>query len=161
MEIYLIRHGIAAEAIEYAEDKDRPLIERGRTKTEKVAERLVQLEIKFDLLLTSPFLRAKQTADILKKAGLANKITELEHLSPEGNLSDWLQELPETRETIALVGHQPNLGNWAEQLVWGTVGEKLMLKKAGIIGVQIPSLSEEPSGKGELFLLVSPKWMLA
>jgi len=58
-----------------------------------------------------------------------------------------------------LVGHQPNLGNWAEMLVWGTIKNKIIVKKAGIIGLSIPD-QEMPIGNSELFLLTSPKWLL-
>jgi len=159
MEIYLIRHGIAAEATDYEKDEIRPLTEKGRLKTQKVAERLAQLEVKIDLLLTSPLVRAKQTTEILLP--LANKVEESEYLAPEGTLLEWLKQFQPSQkiQTLALVGHQPNLGNWAEQLVWGSSQEKLNLKKAGIIGVEIPVLDVN-LGRGTLFLLVSPKWLL-
>jgi len=60
---------------------------------------------------------------------------------------------------LALVGHQPDLGNWAETLVWGYAKEKLVLKKAGVIGINIPDTGS-PIGKSELFLLTSPKWVI-
>ena len=157
MEIYLIRHGIAVEATEYEDDRIRPLTEKGRSKTKQVAERLAQLEVKFDLLLTSPLVRAKQTTEIL--APLANKVEESLYLAPEGKLSDWLKQFQPSQkiQTLALVGHQPDLGTWAEQMVWGKDGEKLILKKAGIIGIELPIIE---LGQGNLFLLASPKWLL-
>jgi phosphohistidine phosphatase len=130
----------------------------GRLKTIKVADRLTQLGVKFDLLLTSPLLRAKETAAIF--SSLADQIQETAHLAPEGRIEDWLQEFqPNGIKALALVGHQPNLGNWAEQLVWGSCQEKISLKKAGIIGVEVPT-TDKSMGTGSLFLLVSPKWLL-
>ncbi len=161
MELYFIRHGIAEDTSEYEDDRMRPLTDKGRIKTEKVAQRLVQLEIKFDLILTSPLIRAKQTAKILHRAGLSSILEESHHLAPEGSLQNWLKShYPASIQTIALVGHQPNLANWAEQLIWGSPQDKLILKKAGIIGVELPSIEETLLNKGELFLLVSPKWIL-
>jgi phosphohistidine phosphatase len=56
------------------------------------------------------------------------------------------------------VGHQPDLTDWAEQLIWGEIREKLILKKAGIIGLSVPPLAS-PLGQCQLFLLTSPKWL--
>jgi phosphohistidine phosphatase len=153
--IYFIRHGIAEPG---ENDIIRPLTKEGIVKTTKVAQRLAQQGIKFDLMLFSPLVRASQTAQIL--ANLAEQIEQCEHLSPDGQFSQWLQEFSEKDfETLALVGHQPNLTNWAEQMIWGTIQNKLILKKAGIIGIEIPTLSEG-AGRGSLFLLTSPKWLL-
>jgi phosphohistidine phosphatase len=55
------------------------------------------------------------------------------------------------------VGHQPDLTDWAEQLIWGEIKEKLILKKAGIIGLSVPPIAS-PLGHSQLFLLTSPKW---
>ena len=153
--IYFIRHGIAEQG---ENDIIRPLTKEGIVKTTKVAQRLAQQGIKFDLMLFSPLVRASQTAQIL--ANLAEQIEQCEHLSPDGQFSQWLQAFSEKDfETLALVGHQPNLTNWAEQMIWGTIQNKLILKKAGIIGIEIPTLSEG-AGRGSLFLLTSPKWLL-
>jgi len=57
-----------------------------------------------------------------------------------------------------LVGHQPDLTNWTELLIWGEIQGKLILKKAGIIGLDLLDLSN-PIGTSELFLLAGPKWI--
>jgi phosphohistidine phosphatase len=162
MDIYLIRHGIAADPSEY-DDRDRPLTDKGREKTERVAEKIRQVGIKFDLILTSPLIRAKQTAQILLEVGLTNLVEEFIPLSPGGNLQEFLQTWAEsdygkTEGAIALVGHQPDLTDWAEQLIWGEIREKLILKKAGIIGLSVPPVAS-PFGQCQLFLLTSPKWL--
>ena len=162
MDIYFIRHGIAADASEYEHDRDRPLTEKGREKTERVAEKIREIGVKFDLILTSPLVRAKQTAQILLEVGLSNLVEEFIPLSPGGNIQEFLQtwtdsDYGKTEGAIALVGHQPDLTDWAEQLIWGEIGEKLILKKAGIIGLSVPPVPS-PLGQGQLFLLTSPKW---
>uniref|UniRef100_A0ACD5GP52 Phosphohistidine phosphatase SixA n=1 Tax=Desertifilum tharense IPPAS B-1220 TaxID=1781255 RepID=A0ACD5GP52_9CYAN len=90
MELYLIRHGIAADREAYERDRDRPLTEEGRKKTQKVAKRLRSLDLNFDLILTSPLIRARQTAEILLSQHLAPLLQESEHLAPEGELQAWL-----------------------------------------------------------------------
>jgi phosphohistidine phosphatase len=165
MELYLIRHGIAALREDYANDEDRPLTNKGREKTAKVAKQLHERGLRFDLILTSPLVRARETAAILQDAGLASNVEEFIALTPDGDIYAWISWLEErshkaTRDKgLALVGHQPDLGNWAETLVWGYAKEKLVLKKAGVIGINIPDTGS-PIGKSELFLLTSPKWVI-
>lgn len=163
-ELYLIRHGIAADRKHYANDADRPLTDEGVRKTRNVARRLQSLGLKFDLILTSPLVRARQTADLLQGEKLGTTLQEQTFLSPGGNIQDWLQWLegwqPQQPESkLALVGHQPDLGNWAEVLVWGEVREVLVVKKAGVIGLTLPG-SGSPIGNSLLFWLTAPGLLL-
>jgi phosphohistidine phosphatase len=165
MEIYLIRHGIAAERGEYSQDEERPLTPKGQEKTKKVAQRLLEIGINFDLILTSPLVRAQQTAAIFQEVGLSKKILTFPDLKPEGKLENWLnwwQESGYNNEDnkLALVGHEPDLGQWIELLIWGEIADKLIVKKAGIIGLKLP-VNVTPIGKSELFLLTSPKWLIS
>ena len=164
-EIYLIRHGIAADRADYPHDEGRPLTEKGRQKTAKVARRLREIRLQFEVILTSPLLRARQTAEILQTAGLSDRLEEFPPLAPGGNLSDWVNwwsssRYNKGRSCLALVGHQPDLGNWAEILIWGRSQAKLTVKKAGAIGLALPE-EKTPIGNSELFLLVSPRWLLS
>ena len=159
-QVYLIRHGIAVDRALADQDETRPLTEKGRKKTKEVAKAIKETGVSFDQILTSPLLRARETAEILKDKGLTQHLETFSPLTPHGNIQDWLNWWENCQqETVALVGHQPNLGNWAELLVWGKAEEKLVVKKAGIIGLNCPE-NESPFGKSELFLLTSPKWLL-
>ncbi|MEO8890094.1 MAG: phosphohistidine phosphatase SixA [Coleofasciculaceae cyanobacterium] len=164
MELYLIRHGIAAAKTDYDNDEKRPLTEEGRKKTQSVAQQIREHKLHFDLMLTSPLVRAKETAKILQDMGLSDQLEEFSPLAPDGNIQDWVSWLKERRQitddkSIALVGHQPDLGNWAELLIWGKAQEKLVLKKAGIIGLTLPTTGT-PLNQSQIFLLTSPKWLL-
>lgn len=163
MQIYLIRHGIAADRNAQTTDAERPLTEAGRKKTKRVAQRLGDLGVRFDVLLTSPLVRAQQTAAMLEQTGLAARCEVFTPLAPGGDIHLWVNWYQlQTYQAIALVGHQPDLGQWAGQLVWGeqwTNGDRLILKKAGMIGIKL-NPSGNPLGNGELFLLTSPKWLL-
>ncbi|MGB3262614.1 MAG: phosphohistidine phosphatase SixA [Microcoleus sp.] len=163
MHLYLFRHGIAAEPEEYDTDSERPLTKQGDRKTRKIAQRLYDLEIQFDLILASPLLRAQQTAQILLSVGLSSKITESAALAPSGDIGDWLKWYKQWQETgsrsLVLVGHQPDLGNWAETLVWGRSQDALILKKAGIIGLILPETGS-PVGRSQMFWLTGPKFLL-
>ena len=65
MELYLMRHGIAEEASRTGKDRDRALTEEGIERTRATGKALVQVGVKFDLILSSPYLRAWQTAEII------------------------------------------------------------------------------------------------
>ncbi|MBD1996428.1 phosphohistidine phosphatase SixA [Leptolyngbya sp. FACHB-541] len=161
-ELYLIRHGIAAERGTYQEDSDRPLTEVGRHKTTKVAERLYELGVRFDLILTSPLVRTKQTAKILQSVGLSDRLEESDDLAPEGDFAHWLTWLNQWQAggaRLALVGHQPDLGDWAETLIWGESKQQVVLKKAGVIGLLLPE-AKTPVGQSQLFWLTPPKFLL-
>jgi len=93
MELYLIRHGIAALREDYANDEDRPLTNKGREKTAKVAKQLHERGLRFDLILTSPLVRARETAAILQDAGLASNVEEFIALTPDGDIYAWISWL--------------------------------------------------------------------
>jgi len=162
--VYLIRHGIAVDRALAETDEKRPLTDKGRKKTKEVAKQIKDLGVTFDVILTSPLVRASQTAEILQEMGLSETLETFSALAPDGNIHEWInwwqnhtlqQEL-----TVALVGHQPDLGNWAETLLWGKAQEKLVVKKAGIMGLNCPP-NQSPLGASELFLLMPPKWILS
>ncbi len=156
-QIYFIRHGIAADPEAYENDQERPLTAQGRAKTKAVAQQLKALGLVFDEILTSPLVRARQTAEILYQADLAPHIAVTEALAPMGSFANWLEGLRQHGDrSIALVGHEPDLSQWAELLIWGEVQGVLQLKKAGIIGVEIPD-DIDPIGNSILFWLTPPR----
>ncbi|MEM6837626.1 MAG: phosphohistidine phosphatase SixA [Cyanobacteria bacterium P01_C01_bin.120] len=163
-ELYFIRHGIAAERGTYANDDERPLTDKGRSRTQAVAERLIALDCKVELILSSPLIRAHQTSQILVAAGLAPTAKPLELLVPGGHLTDWLLWLADWQLThpvshLALVGHEPDLSSWAQQLVHGEARDRWQLKKAGVIGVQVPE-ARGAIGHSQLFWLTPPRLLL-
>lgn len=162
IELYFIRHGLAGESGSYPNDDERPLTEEGHKKTRRVAEQLQELGLKFDLILTSPLVRARQTAEILHHAGLSKHLEESSDLAPVGALASWLTWFDTWRQgsgdRLALVGHEPNLSSWAEALVWGQSQGKLVMKKAGVIGLNVPQVGN-PVGQSELFWLTPPRFL--
>jgi phosphohistidine phosphatase len=163
MEIFLMRHGIAEDLPSGGEDADRQLTARGIAKTEQVATNLYTRGWQCDLILSSPLVRAQETAQILMEVGLSEALEIQPLLAPAGLLVDWLQWLAAYQETrpepinrLMLVGHAPNLSQWAENLVFGHTFNRLRLKKAGVIALQAPSTGNI-LGECELMWLVPPK----
>src|SRR5438309_137666 len=122
MELYLIRH---AEALPVghdgiADDAQRPLSETGRAQCRSLAEALQRLKVKFDKVVTSPLLRAKQTAELLIEHGPAPapELLECNALRPDGKrrkLNRFLHSLD--GGAIAVVGHNPDLSTYAAWLI--------------------------------------------
>lgn len=163
IELYLIRHGLAGERGTVANDDKRPLTEEGKKKTRQVAKRLRELGLQFDLILTSPLVRAQQTADILMEMGLSPTLEQADFLAHGGSIDAWLDWLrswnkPE-QARLALVGHEPELSAWAEILLWGEEKGTLTLKKAGVLALTVPSVGS-PIGRSCLFWLTPPRLLL-
>jgi phosphohistidine phosphatase len=167
MYLYLIRHGIAEDlALQnldlIASDEARSLTQIGRKKMAQVADRIYKSELKFNLIMTSPLVRARQTADILIDTRLSNRLEISLDLAPTGNLQSWLTNW-ESRSpnksftTIALVGHEPNLSEWSELLIFGKIYHRLILKKGGMIGLKFPTDKIE-IGTAQLYCLIPPKY---
>ena len=139
MNLYIIRHAIAVQAgtPEYENDSLRPLTDKGKKKMERISQGLKNLEVEIDLMLTSPYVRAAQTAKIVKKTfGLGkDQVVETEHLAPTGygdQLIQFINEHYAATPNIALVGHEPSLGNLISVLVAGDPNISFTLKKGGI-----------------------------
>jgi len=164
--LYLIRHGIAEERGNYEDDTQRPLTDEGRKKTKQVAKRLYDLGLRFDLLQTSPLVRAQQTTDIFTEL-FATPVQQSSELAPEGNFEtwlswvmQWLSDHPQpAKASLGIIGHEPDLTSWAEMLIWGEVKGGLVLKKAGIIGLSLPE-TQPWTNNGVLFLLIPPKLLI-
>ncbi|MEM1279523.1 MAG: phosphohistidine phosphatase SixA, partial [Cyanobacteria bacterium P01_H01_bin.152] len=114
--------------------------------------------------LASPLVRAQQTAEILLKVELAHTFETTDLLAPGGHLADWLPwltrwQIDHPTSRLALIGHEPDLSRWAQQLVHGMWGDRWQLKKAGVIGVEVPA-AEAAIGRSELFWLAPPRLLL-
>lgn len=168
MYLYLIRHGIAEEPDPLVpnsifSDEIRPLTKVGRKKITQVAAKLQKLELTFDLMITSPLIRARQTAAILIDNQISPKLEVSPDLKPSGSLPAWLtawNDRPIRRDiaNLALVGHEPNLSEWAELLVFGKVCHKLILKKGGMVGLKFPD-HQVGMEMAQLHCVISPKYL--
>ena len=157
--LLLLRHGIAEERRPDLADGDRALTARGRERTREVVERLVALGLRADRLLSSPLLRARQTADIAVAAGWGPDLTLAAELAPGGAALSCLPQWCEAcgGDGLALVGHEPDLSGLAATLIGAPAG-CLDLRKAGLIQLQLPVGAA--AGQAVLVSLVRPRLLL-
>lgn len=157
MKIFFMRHGIAEPAHGSVKDHDRALTEEGRTQVSQIAQAMQRLSIKPDIILTSPLVRARETAEIIAQA-LAVQLETANDLQP-GCILDDLQRLLRRypQETVMLVGHQPDFSALAARLI--NADERgMLLKKGGIIRIDIDGRPQ--AGRGRMVTLLTPKTMV-
>jgi phosphohistidine phosphatase len=156
-ELYLVRHAIAAERGEdWPDDDKRPLTARGVSRFKDAVSGLARLDVVVDEIFTSPLVRAKQTAEILA-AGLGGKpsVKVLDALAPGHTPGSVLAQLSRAakRRRIALVGHEPGLGELAAHLIGA--GRALPFRKGAVCRIDVESLTSRRAGA--LHWFVSPK----
>jgi phosphohistidine phosphatase len=163
MEIYLLRHGLAVEReTPGLDDEARPLTPRGKRQLLKAAAMLKKRERRFDLILSSPLVRARQTAEIVAgKLKLDNRLKFSRALAPGGRPKDLVAELnrqvSSAVQAVLLVGHEPDLSRLIS--LWTTGGHQLEMdfKKGGLAQLRAESLA---AGKcATLEWLLTPKQM--
>lgn len=144
MELFILRHAKAEERSEqFADDSKRPLTKEGIKTQRCVNKGMAALKLKFDFVLSSPYLRAKDTAQLVAK-DLDTKLPRYsKHLAPDGELRALIEELTEhhsSAKSILLVGHEPNLSQLVSQLVCGNDKLGLGLKKSGLCKLTVGEL---------------------
>ena len=149
MKIYLMQHG---EALPKEKDPEKGLSPEGKEQIELSAKALKKLGIEFDVIISSPKKRAKQTAEIVaKECGYGGEIvinSVFEPLaSPEEAIS-YLKSL--NKESIFVAGHLPSLAEIASRLLSDT-GVSIQFQYGGVCHI---SVEEE---KGKLIFLITPE----
>src|SRR5262249_1023716 len=164
MDVYVIRHGIAHELGEKNEfmDEKRTLTSDGRAKMREAARGMARLGIALDLMLTSPLVRAAETAEIVADAlGLKkNDIRPAASLSPGSAPETLFADIKATNaHSIALVGHQPDLGDLVSRIVAGSGGLSIELRKGSLCLVNVTETV--PALRGNIRWLIQPKQLRA
>jgi phosphohistidine phosphatase len=135
-ELLIVRHAIALDRLVSAEqgidDTQRPLTEEGIKKMNQGALGLARLQTTYDSILSSPLLRAEQTARILQQHYPSAKLSLLETLAPPYRCGDLIQSLNKVQaEKIAIVGHEPGLSRLIAELIGSREYGTIELKKGG------------------------------
>ena len=151
VKIYLMRHGPAEDEAASGKDGDRALTPAGRDRVRLVARELIHRGKTPHAVLSSPLVRARQTAEILmQEAGLGAAALELRNeLAMTGHAAALLREVVAAkRKRVVLVGHEPELSS----LVFELTGTSLIMQKAMIVAI-----SCKADGRTELKFVIDPR----
>lgn len=157
---YLIRHGAAQErtAAKWTDDSLRPLTKGGKRKLKMIARSLTKLVGGVDHLLSSPAVRAWQTAEILAKEAGWPSPQAVPALGADLPVADYPATLGADGETFALVGHEPGMSRFAARLLDGRESPQIFdLGTGGIAAIEV---DQSPGKPGRLLWLATPKMLL-
>ena len=158
-ELYVVRHAIAAErGPDWPDDDKRPLTEKGIARFKDGLLGLTWLDVALDEVFTSPLVRAKQTADLLA-ADISGKppVKPLAALAPGHSPEEVMTQLARAakRRRIAVVGHEPGLGELAAHLLGAK--RPLPFRKGGVCRIDLQGLAGDRPGSLTWFL--TPKML--
>jgi len=151
MQLYLLRHGIAEDARPGMSDSDRALTSEGKDKLRRVLKRA---GVEPSLILSSPYKRAVETAEIAAEVlGYKGKIVRIDALVPHGSPYDVWEEIRARREEFAilLASHEPLMSTMAAFLL-ESPALQVDMKKAALVRIDCDRPGAKPGG-----IL---KWML-
>ncbi len=146
MDLFLLRHGIAVDrgTPGFEDDSLRPLTPKGVTRIHRIAQSAKRLRLKFDLILSSPYLRAQQTAHTLASFyKIEERLRLTANLTPEASPAELIGEIHETYSealSILLVGHEPYLSNLTSMLLAGDEKVAITFKKGGLCKLSVDEL---------------------
>ena len=164
MDLYILRHGIATErgTAGYERDFERPLTPDGEKKVRRISKAMLRLELMFDLIVSSPYVRARETAEIVAATlSLTKQLDFRDSLGADGDPRELIAELTKLKpepNRLLLVGHEPSLSTIASLLISGSPKPCLVLKKAGFCKLTVESL--RVGRCAQLEWLLTPRQML-
>jgi len=163
MNLYIVRHAIAVDpgTPGYEDDSQRPLTDKGIRKMNKIVKGLHQFDLKLDKILSSPYVRARDTAKILAtEFQRANQLSFSDNLIPPANFEALVAEIHEKYDVdnLALVGHEPMLSQFVSWLTTGDTKMNLILKKGGACCLSADNLYQDH--RAELIWLLTPAHMV-
>jgi phosphohistidine phosphatase len=163
MELYILRHAIALSCSEAGvqQDSERPLSAEGKEKMKKIASAMWLVGVEVDLVLSSPYVRARETALMAHEGlGLKDRLEFSDALASGAETKGVLEELKrqfKKHERIMVVGHEPDLSALIGKVT--SLGRlRVEMKKAGLAKIEITETN--PELKGTLEFLLTPKVML-
>jgi phosphohistidine phosphatase len=154
MKLYFLRHGLAGERSEWTgDDFDRPLTREGKKRMAREAVRMKALKLNVEYIVSSPLVRAHQTAEIVaRRLGLLDKLLDEELLEPGFDVKD-LKEILKSHaaaEAVMLVGHEPDFSATISCIIGGG---RITFKKGGLACVALP---DHTTLTGNLVWLIPP-----
>ncbi len=146
MNLYLLRHGIAVDPSEpnIAKDAERPHTPKGKRRLLQIAKAMGALNISLDVILSSPYVRAAETAEIVAKSLKRRKqLRFTDDLTPGGNPKLLIQLIGDLRprpKNVLLVGHEPYLSKFIALLTAGNNSMEIDLRKGSLCKLEVESL---------------------
>ena len=154
MEVWVLRHAKAEEKGTSKPDEERALTPGARKRMRAVAKAIARLEPRFDAILTSPLLRARQTAEPVARAlSQEAALIESDALSPEADPKGILREIEKRRlGRVLVVGHMPHLGRLLGYLLTGRSDTLIEIKKGALARIEFGGRTPKPPGTLTLLL---------
>lgn len=164
MKLIIVRHGLAVDREEFikknTDDSLRPLTEKGRDRTHSLARELRRIVEDVDLIVTSPLVRAKQTAQILRPELDNPPILESVELIPSAPpvvFAQWMKAKIKHETNVIVVGHEPQVSSFVAWCLTGFNEPFLEMKKSGAACLEFENLSEIAPKSAFLRWLITPK----
>ncbi len=162
LELYILRHGLAGRSLEDdTMDEERPLKKNGKTQMKEIGKALKSQKISFDTVLTSPLLRACESADIVNAyCGASEEVIVTDLLAPGASYDKLVRFLNKFKEskTVAIVGHEPFLSGFASYCLSKNKSSLMNLKKGGVLMLEVDGLIRP--GRCMLSWLMEPKQII-
>ena len=161
MNLYILRHGIAADrSSKYPDDNLRPLTRKGIDRMRREATGMNALGIAPNVIISSTLVRAVQTAEIVQQGLSAPPQMITTHaLVPEAHPSQILQELAASHSSLSsvmVVGHEPHMSSLVSYILTGKISWLIDLKKGALCSIDL-----SPSGRGQLLWALAPRQLRA
>ena len=165
MYLYIVRHAIAEEREDFlqknSDDSLRPLTAKGQRRMQNVILKLKSELKDIDLVVTSPFVRAKQTATLISELIGKPKIEESAELVPHATASafvNWIKAHGKNKKKVMIVGHEPHLSTLISYLLSGNNNNGFVeMKKSSIAMIETGSFEEITPSRASLIWLFPPK----
>ena len=163
MNIFILRHGIAVERGTggFEKDSERPLTGKGMRQLRKSAAAMKKMKLRFDLILSSPYERARHTAEIVAdELRLKKRLKLSDTLKSESNPEIMIGEISRLEpmpENLLLVGHEPYLSHLISRLVSGNGDLSMDFKKGGLCKLEVEKL--DGAARGQMAWLLTPRLM--
>lgn len=163
MNIFVLRHGIAVDrgTDGFEKDSERPLTSKGKRQLRKSVAAMKKMKLRFDLILSSPYVRARQTAEIVAdELKLKKRLRLSDTLKSESRPETVIAEISRLKtmpENLLLVGHEPYLSHLISRLVSGNGDLAMDFKKGGLCKLEVEKL--DGAASAQLAWLLTPKLM--
>ena len=156
--LYLLRHAKSSWKDDSLKDFDRPLKGRGRDAAEQMGKRLASEKLQDAVLICSPAVRTRETAQIVLKHSRLHMDQLFDERIYEASLRDLLQvisEIPDDRQTAMMIGHNPGF----EELLAFLTGETRRMPTCALAKIKLEAASwkDARAGGGSLAMFLTPK----